>query len=59
MNVNVSCECKCRYATCDCENGKYLGSILDDSMIICDKFTNSDDEEIKTIPINFNEKNIL
>ena len=25
-------------------------------MIICDKVINSDDEEIKTIPINVNEK---
>ena len=32
---------------------------MDDSMIICDKVINSDDEEIETIPINFNEKNIL
>ena len=24
-------------ATCSCENGKYLASILDDSVIICDE----------------------
>ena len=23
--------------TCHCENGKYLASIMDDSLIICDK----------------------
>ena len=27
-------------------------------MIICDEFIRSYDEEIKSIPINFNEKNI-
>ena len=31
---------------------------MDDSMIICDEVTRSYDEEIKTIPTNFNEKNI-
>ena len=68
---NDKCRCECKkiyvcekdhvwnHATCDCENGKYLASIMDDSMIICDKVINSDDEEIETIPINFNEKNIL
>ena len=45
-------------ATCNCENGKYFASIMDDSMIVCDEFIRSYDEEIKTIPINFNEKNI-
>ena len=33
-------------ATCSCENGKYSGSIMD----------NSYGEETKTIPTNFNEK---
>ena len=31
---------------------------MDDSMITCDKVTESCDEEIKTIPTNFNEKNV-
>ena len=38
-------------ATCNCENGKYLASIVDDSEIICD-------EIIDVKEINFNEKNI-
>ena len=31
---------------------------MDDSTIICDEVINSYDEEIKTIPTNFNEKKI-
>ena len=30
---------------------------MDDSVIICDEVIESQDEEIKTIPTNFNEKN--
>ena len=45
-------------ATCNCENGKYLASIMDDSVIICDEVIKSYDEEIKTIPTYFNKKNI-
>ena len=30
---------------------------MDDSVVICDKVIESNDEEIKTIPISFNEKN--
>ena len=44
------------HATCICKNGKYLGSIMDDSVIICDGVIKSYDEEIKTIPTIFNEK---
>ena len=37
------------------KNGKYLGSIIDDSVITCDEVI----QEKKTIPANFNEqKNI-
>ena len=43
-------------STCDCENGKYLTIIMNDSTIICDEVTDSYDEEIKTIQINFNKK---
>ena len=46
-------------ATCTCENGKYLASIMDDSVIICDEVIESYDEEIKTITTNFDEKNII
>ena len=35
-------------ATCTCKNGKYLGSIIDNSVITCDKIL--DVEETKTIP---------
>ena len=44
-------------ATCVCENVKHLASIMDD--IICDEVIKSYDEEIRTIPTNFNEKNII
>ena len=44
-------------ATCSCENGKYEGSIIDDSVITSDEII----EETKTVPTNFDEKkfNIL
>ena len=38
-------------ATCNCEKGIYLASIIDDSRIICD-------EIIDVTATNFNEKNI-
>ena len=41
-------------AKCNSEIGKYLASIMDDSMIKCDEVINSYDEKIKTIPTNFN-----
>ena len=34
-------------STCPCENGKYLESIIDDSVVICDKIK----EVTKTVPI--------
>ena len=45
-------------ATCNCENGKYLVSIMDDSTIICDEIIKSYDEEIKTISANFNKRKV-
>ena len=36
-------------ATCNCENGKYLASIIDDSAIMCDVIIE------ETVPINLNE----
>ena len=45
-------------ATSSYENGKYLASIMDDSVITCDEIIESYDEETKTISTNFNEKNI-
>ena len=32
-------------ATCNCGNGKYLASILDDSAIICDEVESYDEDE--------------
>ena len=64
-NNNKSwCECKKHHisekdyvwnpATCNCENGKYLASIINDSAIVCDEVIDSYDKE--SISINFNEK---
>ena len=39
-------------ATCSCENGKYVGGIINDSVIKCDKII----ETTKIIPTNVNEK---
>ena len=36
--------------------GKYLASIMDDSVITCDEGIEWYDEEIKTVSTNFNEK---
>ena len=33
-------------ATCSCENGKYVGSIIDDSVIMCDEII----KEAKNVP---------
>ena len=58
---NDKCRCKCQNpkeynvcekkkncnpATCSCENGKYLGSIIDDLAVICDEIIDS----TKTVP---------
>ena len=43
-------------ASCSCENGKYLASIMGDSAITFDEIMKSFDEEAKTILTNFNEK---
>ena len=43
-------------ATCNCENGKYLASIIDDSAIMCDEVRESYEEETKTVSTNSNEK---
>ena len=41
-------------ATCSYENGKYLGIIIDNSVITCDDIIDMD--EIETVTTNFNEK---
>ena len=38
-------------ATCSCKNGKYLASVMDDSVIMCGEVIESYNEET-----NFNEK---
>ena len=60
------CQCECKNidvckkgylsnsAACNSENGKYLATIMDDTTIICDEVIKSYDEQIKTIPTNFN-----
>ena len=68
INGGVKCECKkhniCQKdyvwnpSTCSCKYGKYLASVVDHSAITCDKVIESSVEEIKIVPINFNEKNI-
>ena len=60
---NNKCRCECKKIHV-CEKDyvrkiwKYLASIMDDSVMICDEVIKSYDEEIKSIPTNFNEKNI-
>ena len=50
-------------ATCSCKNGKYLKSIIVDSVITCDEITDAEaklyNEETETVEINFNEKNAI
>ena len=43
--------------TCSWENGKYLVSIIDASVIMCDEIIDS--EETKTVTTNFNEKSAI
>ena len=50
---NNKCQCECKQshvwekvyiwnpATCSCENGKYLASIMDDSVITCEEIIES------------------
>ena len=49
-------------STCSWKNGKYLANIIDDSVGPCDEIIDSEarskDEETKSIPTNFNEKNM-
>ena len=55
-NNKCLCHCKkvqvrekdyvCNPATCNCENGKYLLSVMDDSVITCDGVIESYDEKI-------------
>ena len=65
-NNKCQCDCKSRHecekdyaknpATCSCENGKYLATIMDDSAITFDQIIDWNDEETKATPTNVNEK---
>ena len=65
FNVRVKNVCEKDYvwnpSTCNCENGKYLASIMDDSAIICDEVIDADaDKEANSNnETNFNEKKQL
>ena len=39
-------------ATCICENGKYLGIVIDDSVIMCVEIINAADIVSKNVPAN-------
>ena len=64
INVDVSAKkhyiCEKDYiwnpVTCNCKNGKYLASIIDNSVITCDEIINAEaksyNEKTKTIPRN-------
>ena len=58
QNLREQHECKKNYIlnpiVRTCENDKYLGSIIGDSIIMCEEII----EETRTIPTNFNEKKV-
>ena len=72
--IMIKCWCECKkhhicekdyvwnYATCNCNYGKYLASVINDSGFTCDEIVDteakSNDEKTKTFPTNFNENNI-
>ena len=66
INVDVSLKkysvCEKDYvwnpSACNCENRKYLASVMDDSVITRDKVIESYNEKIKTVATNFNDKNM-
>ena len=47
-------------ATCSCKNGKYLASIIDNSVIMCDEImdakSKSNNKETKTVSTNLSTK---
>ena len=67
LNVKKHHTCEKDYiwnpATCGCENGNYLASIIDNSMITCDEIIDMEaklyDEETKTNTTNFIEKIVI
>ena len=67
---NDKCQCLCKIrrvceknyiwnpSACSCENGKYLANIMDHSAIMCVEIIELYDEETKTVPKNFNEREV-
>ena len=71
---NDKCQCQCKKhhicekyyiwnpATCICKNGKYLASVIDHSVVTLDEIIDAGaklyNKETKTVPTNFNWKNI-
>ena len=55
-------DCICNPSSCSCENGKYLVSILGELAVMCHEIIDAEaklnEEETKTYPTIFNEKNI-
>ena len=52
-------------ATYDCENGEYVANVIDNSVIPCDEIVEKKKKTLptksvstKTVPTNFNEKNV-
>ena len=55
IQENIMCKKNyiCNRSTCTYENGKYLGSIIDESVIMCDKIRNAvQSGSRKTVSIN-------
>ena len=55
----------CNPVTCSCENGKCIGSVIDDSVIMCDEIIEETKNILtktvltKIVPRNFNEKQVI
>ena len=60
MNVDVSANYIWNHCSCTCGNGKYVESIIDNSLVTCDEIIDAIaklyKESSKSIPINFTEK---
>ena len=64
MQKHHICEKHCiqNPAICTCKNGKYLANVIDNSVIMFDEVIDveakQNDKEKKTVPANFNEKDM-
>ena len=66
IGITNKCRCECKNpkehhvckksyictATCTCKKGKYLGSIIDTSVITCDEIINAPESALTTVPTN-------